>query len=156
MCWIKYWRFPEKDSEFSRVFSRVCEKKGERQYLRLAAFWLYLQFPEEKHIYIMLELPALHVMFVTLWIFEHDWKVSQPWCQVNILHDGSAAVCVMRPSRVGGGMMNDAKCKSGVTAPSAFITFVSVSAFRTKGGQVQASNCYCSVVWPFVQHRYPQ
>lgn len=49
--------------------------------------------------------PSCDVCYsMNLWAW-HDWKVSQPWCGVNILHDGSAAVCVNRdpPGVVEGG-----------------------------------------------------
>lgn len=67
------------------------------------------------------------------------------WC----FSEAEEAVCLCRVHNQGK-VMNDAKCKRGLTVPSASITLVTTSAFTTKGGQVQARKCYhissCSVL----------
>lgn len=58
----------------------------------------------------------------------------------KVLSSRGSGVYELRPQS--GEAMNDAKCKRGLTVPSASITLVTTSAFTTKGGQVQASKCY--------------
>lgn len=58
----------------------------------------------------------------------------------KVLSSRGSGVYELRPQS--GETMNDAKCKRGLTVPSASITLVTTSAFTTKGGQVQASKCY--------------
>lgn len=60
----------------------------------------------------------------------------------TVLSSRGSGVYAQRPVGESGEAMNDAKCKRGLTVPSASITLVTTSAFATKGGQVQASKCY--------------
>lgn len=153
MCWIKYLRFPVKDSEFSRVFSRVCKNRvlKTRHFLALSSV-----SRGKAHLHnARTSCPSCDVC-LTLRIFEHD-KTGK-WASHDterIFSMMAQQLCVWAETLPGleGGMMNDAKRKR---APSAFITLVTVSAFTTKGGQVQARNCDCSVVWPFGWYHHPQ